>query len=62
MNEIGIPPHFILEQKKEVVFHVPGAYPIFLALNKWMEYFPKGWKGSVIRCEETFYTMREGTH
>ena len=53
----GLPPHFVDETNKEVVFHVPGGFPVVLAMNSWMKSFP-GYKGSITRCEETFYKLR----
>ena len=28
----GMPPHFIDEKKKEVVFHIPGGFPVVMAI------------------------------
>ncbi len=54
----GMPPHFIDERKKEVVFHIPGVFPVTMAIPTWMKSFPKGFKGVTCRCEETFYKLR----
>ena len=54
----GMPPHFIDESKKEVVFHIPGVFPVTMAIPTWMKSFPKGFKGVTCRCEETFYKLR----
>ena len=56
----SIPPHFLNENKKEVVFHIKGGFPVSKAIPTWMESFPAGYKGLVVRCEETFYRLREG--
>ena len=53
-----IPPYFIDEKKKEVVFHIPGGFPIVMAIPTWMEFFPDDYKGVACRCEETFYKLR----
>tara|TARA_Y100001963_G_scaffold70060_1_gene97550 strand:- start:348 stop:575 length:228 start_codon:yes stop_codon:yes gene_type:complete len=53
-----MPPHFIWESKKEVVFHIPGGFPVTLGIPKWMKSFPPEYKGVVVRCEETFYRLR----
>jgi len=53
-----IPPHFIVEKENKVVFLIKGIFPEDLILNNYMPYFPKGFKGIVIRCEESFYKMR----
>jgi len=54
----GMPPHFIDEKKKEVVFHLKGTFPVQLAIPTWMQSFPEGFKGVTCRCEETFYKLR----
>ena len=53
-----IPPHFIVEKDHKVVFLIKGVFPEHLILKNYMPYFPKAFKGSVIRCEESFYKMR----
>ena len=56
----SMPPHYLDEKKKEVVFHIKGGFPVTMAIPTWMKSFPDDYKGVVIRCEETFYRMREG--
>ena len=53
-----IPPHFIVEEEKKVVFLIKGVFPEDLILKSYMPYFLKLLKGNVIRCEESFYKMR----
>tara|TARA_B100000212_G_scaffold246624_1_gene188337 strand:- start:139 stop:342 length:204 start_codon:yes stop_codon:yes gene_type:complete len=53
-----IPPHFIIEEDNKVVFLIKGVFPKHLILKDYMPYFPKEFKGTVIRCEESFYKMR----
>ncbi len=53
-----IPPHFIVEKDKKVFFLIKGVFPVHLILKDYMPYFPKTFKGIVIRCEESFYKMR----
>ena len=60
MRRQRIPTYFVLENKKKVVFHIPGAFPVKMGIPTWMKYFPANYKGVVIRCEETFYRLREG--
>ena len=36
-----MPPHFIDEKKKEVVFHIPGGFPVVMVIPTWMQAFPK---------------------
>ena len=53
-----IPPHFIVETDKKVIFLIKGVFPENLILKNYMPYFPKTFKGIVMRCEESFYKMR----
>ena len=53
-----LPPHFIDEKNKEVVFHLKGGYPVTMAIPTWMKSFPEGFRGVTCRCEETFYKLR----
>ena len=55
---IKIPPHFIIEEEKKVVFLIKGVFPEHLILKNYMHYFPKMYKGIVMRCEESFFKMR----
>ena len=60
MKRRNIPPYFILEHKKQVIFHVPGVFPVKIGIPIWMELFPPDYEGVVVRCEETFYHLRAG--
>ena len=53
-----IPPHFIVKKESKVVFLIKGVFPEHLILKNYMPYFPKEFKGIVMRCEESFYKMR----
>ena len=53
-----IPPHFIIEDDNMVIFLIKGVFPKHLILKNYMHYFPKAYKGTVMRCEESFYKMR----
>ncbi len=55
----NIPPHFVRKKKKEVVFHIPGAFPTPMIPELMKEYFPSEYKSVVVRCSETFYRLRE---
>ena len=57
---VNLPPHFLDEKKKEVVFHIKGGFPVTMGIPTWMKAFPPEYKGVVVRCEETFYRLREG--
>ena len=54
----NIPPHFIVEEDKKVIFLIKGVFPENLILKNYMPLFPKTFKGSIVRCEESFYKMR----
>ena len=56
MNKI--PTHFIVEEAKKVVFLIKVFIPEHLILKNYMPFFPKVFKGIIIRCEESFYKMR----
>ena len=53
-----LPPHFLVEKEKKVVFLIKGVFQEHLILNKYLPNFPEGYKGMVMRCEESFYKMR----
>ena len=53
-----LPPHFIIEKDKKVVFLIKSIFPEYIILRKYMFNFPKEYKGIVMRCEESFYKMR----
>ena len=54
----NLPPHFIVNNEKKVVFLVKGVFPEKFILDRYLSYFPDGYKGQLIRCEESFYQMR----
>ncbi|WP_038650553.1 hypothetical protein [Prochlorococcus sp. MIT 0801] len=54
---MSLPPYFIDEKNKEVVFHIKGD-PVTMAILTWMKSFPDHYKGVSCRCEETFYKLR----
>ena len=60
MRVRNIPPHYVVDKKKQVLFHIPGGFPVNMEIPTWMKSFPAGYKGVVIRCEETFYRLRAG--
>ena len=38
---MSLPPHFVDEKNKEVVFHLKGGYPVTMAILTWMKSFPE---------------------
>ena len=55
---MSLPPHFVDEKKKEVVFHLKGTFPVQLAITTCMQSFLEGFNGVTCRCEEIFYKLR----
>ena len=58
----NLPPHFIITKDKKVVFLVKGIFPEKIILDQYLTNFPKGYKGILVRCEESFYKMRMREH
>ena len=54
----NLPPHFVIQRDKKVVFLVKGIFPDKVFLDQYMVNFPKGYIGMLVRCEESFYKMR----
>ena len=54
----NLPPHFVIEKDKKVVFLVKGMFPEKIILDQYINNFPKGYTGILVRCEESFYKMR----
>ena len=49
---MSLPPHFIDEKKKEVVFHLKGTFPVQLAIPIWMKSFPI--RNALDECHKEF--------
>ena len=49
---------FYNSKRKKVVFLVKGIFPAKIILDQYLTNFPKGYKGILVRCEESFYKMR----
>ena len=45
---MSLPPHFIDEKKKEVVFHLKGTFPVQLVIPTWMQSFPEYYYASKV--------------
>ena len=54
----NLPPHFLIKKNKKVVFLIKGIFPEKNILDQYLTNFPKGYKGILVRCEESFYKMR----
>jgi hypothetical protein len=57
---MNIPPHYVDNKRKEIVFLIPSGYPMTLGIPTWVKALslPSDYKGVVIRCSETFYIQR----
>ena len=55
---MSLPPHFIDEKNKEVVFHLKGGYPVTMAIPTWMKSFPDDYKSIVTSSLEEFKKYR----
>ena len=56
MNNLST--QFVIQKDKKVVFLVKGIFPEKITLDQYINYFPNGYKGILVRCEESFYKMR----
>ena len=58
-SALNIPPHFVIENKKQVVFFTPAEYPtttITSSLTR--RYFPNDYNGVVVLWFETLYRLQ----
>ena len=46
----GLPPHYLDEKSKQVVFHIKGGFPTTMAIPAWMKRFPDGYE-DVEKCQ-----------
>ena len=51
---MSLPPHYVDEKKKEVVFHLKGGYPVTMAIPTWMQSFPDDYKSIVVSSLDEF--------
>ena len=60
MSNENIPPHFVLDKSKEVLFYFgKGAVEAEKELPVWMQKFPSGYKGMVIKSACLFKKLKE---
>ena len=54
---MSLPPHFIDEKNKEVIFHIKGVYPVTMAMPIFIQSFSDNYKAVTCRHEKTFYKL-----
>ena len=54
----NLPPNFLVEKEEKVIFLIKHFFPENFIFNNHMPYFPKVFKGIVMRSEENFYKMK----
>ena len=60
MSKENIPPHFVLDKSKEVIFYLrKGEVEVEKALQAWMNDFPSDYKGMVIKSACLFKKLKE---
>ena len=60
MSKENIPPHFVLDKSKEVIFYLrKRAFEAEKELPAWMQKFPSGYKGMVIKSACLFKKLKE---
>ena len=59
-KEKNIPPHFVLDKSKEVIFYLgKGEVEADKELQAWMKDFPSAYKGMVMRSACLFKKLKE---
>ena len=60
MSNENIPPHFVLDKSKEVIFYLgKGAVETENELSAWMQKFPSDYKGMVMKSACLFKKLKE---
>ena len=60
MSKDNIPPHFVINQSKEVIFYLgKGVVKVDKELQAWMQKFPTDYKGMVIKSACLFKKLKE---
>tara|TARA_Y100001968_G_scaffold249583_1_gene234427 strand:+ start:621 stop:815 length:195 start_codon:yes stop_codon:yes gene_type:complete len=60
MNNQNIPPHFVLDKSKEVIFYLgKGAVEVEKEMTEWMKTFPSDYKGMVMKSACLFKKLQE---
>ena len=60
MSSENIPPHFVLDKSKEVIFYLgKGVVEGEKELPEWMQKFPSDYKGMVMKSACLFKKLKE---
>ena len=60
MSKENIPPHFVLDKSKEVIFYLgKGSVEADEEMKAWMQKFPSDYKGMVINSACLFKKLKE---
>ena len=60
MSKENIPPHFVLDKSKEVIFYLgKGAVEPEKEITEWMKTFPSDYKGMVMKSACLFKKLKE---
>ena len=60
MSDVNIPPHFVLDKSKEVIFHLgKGALDAEKELKAWMQHLPSDYEGMVLKSACLFKKLKE---
>ena len=60
MSKENIPPHFVLDKSKEVIFYLgKGKFEADKNLQEWMKDFPSDYKGMVMKSACLFKKLKE---
>ena len=60
MSKENIPPHFVLDKSKEVIFYLgKGEGEVEKEMAVWMKGFPSDYKGMVIQSACIFKRLKE---
>ena len=60
MSDVNIPPHFVLDKSKEVIFYLgKGVVDAEKELKACMQHFPSDYKGMVLKSACLFKKLKE---
>ena len=46
----NLPPHFVIQKDKKIVFLLKGIFPEKIIVAQYINYFPKSYIGILVRC------------
>tara|TARA_Y100001968_G_C19306506_1_gene691902 strand:+ start:114 stop:305 length:192 start_codon:yes stop_codon:yes gene_type:complete len=54
-----LPPHFVLEESKEVIFYLENPLPSEITIPLWMRSFPDDYKGMIMTNACLFTRLKD---